>query len=188
MKLLFRGYNPILNGIPRHCCLLEDFHCFDYSSVKDVNLTYSYCVVATERGAFLGNFCKHHTDVACSKVLCKDETIVQVSVCNNRGILLNEKGELSKILPTDKNGFADLFLQPVTRFLHSDRDRIVKVACGAKISVALSKEGKLFRIPDEIPCDLKIKDIVGGREHCMILDERGTVYTFGTGRYTKTKI
>ncbi|KAF5288642.1 hypothetical protein FQA39_LY15337 [Lamprigera yunnana] len=59
---------------------------------------------------------------------------------------------------------------------------IVKVACGAKINVALTDDGKLLNLPHELQFqNFNLKDVVTGCEHCLLLDDLGKVYTFGCG-------
>lgn len=188
MKILFRGYNPIARTETRHCCISDDFQCFDYDLVKDVNLTYSFNVLVTERQVSIANFCGHSSDKLKLGDLNAEQGVVQVSGCGNKVVLLTETGELYKVICLNKNGEIVYNLQAVAKFLHSKGDKIVKIVCGAKINVALSQEGILFRIPEEICSDkIKAKDIVVGREHCVILSESGALYTFGSGRYFFTK-
>lgn len=183
MKLLFRGYNPFPGKRSRHLCLANDYRCFEHDFVKDVNLTYSYSVLVTDRSVFLANFCEHHPDELKSKVLDVGEGVFQASGCNNKVVLLNGSGELFRMVCLSRNEVIDYELQPIAKFVHAEGDKIVKIACGAKINVALTKQGKLFRFPDQIDVgEIKIKDIAAGREHCVVLDENGAVYTFGTGR------
>lgn len=183
MKVLFRGYNPISGNHPRHVCLSNSFQCFELDSVKDVNLTYSFAVLVSDSSVYLANFCEHYPGSWNSKVLDSDRGVIQASGSNNKVILLNDKGELIKIVCSSNEGTIDYALQQVTKFMNSEDDKIVKIACDAKINVALTKNGKLFRFPDEIDTrKIKIKDIAAGREHCVILDENGAVYTFGAGR------
>lgn len=183
MKVLFRGYNPLPGNSVRHLCLANNFRCFEQDFVKDVNLTYSYSVLVTDRSVFLANFCEHYPDGFKSRVLDAGEGVFQASGCNNKVVLLNEKGELFKVVCLSSTGVVDYELQPVAKFVHSEGDRIAKIACGARITVALTAQGKLFRFPDEIDVGrIKIKDIAVGREHCIVLDESGAVYTFGAGR------
>lgn len=183
MKLLFRGYNPLPGNSSRHLCLANDFRCFEQDFVKDVNLTYSYSVFVTDRSVFLANFCEHHPDALKSKVLDAGEGVFQASGCSNKVLLLSESGELFKVVCLSRNEVIDYELQQVPKFVHVEADKIVKIACGAKINVALTKQGKLFRFPDEIDVGaIRIKDIAAGREHCVVLDESGAVYTFGAGR------
>lgn len=162
----------------------DDFQCFDCDFVKDVNLTYSFNVLVSERNVSVANFCRHYPGELKLGVLNAGESVVQVSGCGNKVVLLTETGELLKVTCLDKNGEIEYNLQPAAKFLHCEGDKIVKIACGAKINVALSVEGKLFRIPEEIfKNKIKVKDIAVGREHCVILCESGAIYTFGSGRY-----
>lgn len=181
MKVLFRGYNPLPGSTPQHLCLANDFQCFDYDCVKDVNLTYSFTVLVIDCNVSLTSFCGHFSD--CSRILNANNSVIQASGCSNNVILLTRNGELLKVVCLSNNGIVDYTLQPVIQFVRLEDDKIVKIACGSRINVALSEQGRLFRFSEEINVgDIKIKDIVAGKEHCVVLAENGTVYTFGAGR------
>lgn len=183
MKVLFRGYNPIAEKPTQHVCISEEFQCYE-CDVKNVNLTYSFSVLLQNHSASFANFCKHYPNYENATPLTVDKNVIQTSGCNNNIILLTDKGDLFKIVCSSDEEKIQYSLQPINKFIYSEHDWIVKIACGPKINVALSKLGKLFRFPDEINIGkIKIKDIAAGREHCVILAENGSVYTFGAGRY-----
>lgn len=184
MKVFFRGYNPVSGDIGHHCCVCDSFRSFDYDCVKDVNLTYSFCVLVTERKVYITNFCEHYPEKQRSLDLCAEKNIVQASGCSNRVVLLSEDGELFKVVISNGNTNVRYSLEPITKLLHSTADKIVKIACNSRINIALSKEGRLFSIPNEIDRHgIDVADVAVGREHCVVLDKNGNVYTFGSGRY-----
>lgn len=110
-----------------------------------------------------------------------DFTIEQMSGCESRILFLGSKGQVFKYTCDDTNEAVEL-----PNFLtveNSSDDAIKQVACGQCLSVALSKEGKLFNIPNLLSFDAKdVVDIKTGREHCLVLDKDGNVFSFGQGR------
>ncbi|KAJ8960060.1 hypothetical protein NQ318_009502 [Aromia moschata] len=104
-----------------------------------------------------------------------------IKVCSNdeKIIILNDQGKLFKIELIDFNVVHEL-----PDFLCSEvsKAKIVNISCGSKLYVAYSNQGNIFNIPNKLTFEnVDIIDIKCGREHCLMLDKVGNVYTFGRG-------
>lgn len=60
--------------------------------------------------------------------------------------------------------------------------KIVKICCGEAIHVAVTAAGCAFSIPSPLPLTKhRVTAVACGIEHCLLLTDAGTVYSWGTG-------
>ncbi|XP_055588032.1 probable E3 ubiquitin-protein ligase HERC4 [Uranotaenia lowii] len=66
----------------------------------------------------------------------------------------------------------------------TERDRVTHVACGDRVSVAVSSSKTVFNIPNRtfrFPKHTRIAKVSVGLEHCLLLTGNGDVYSWGGG-------
>lgn len=176
MKVFFRGYSRTGS----HSNVLNNFNSFEYETDCDLNITYSYCLLL-EKGSVFYAHSLDELSKKCNKFPL-DKRIVSISGSNDPVVALSEDGDLFKLNLLGENKPS---VVSIPKLVH-DGGKIVKVASGSKITLAVSDEGNVFNIPVALNFRLKgITEIVAGREHCLILDGDGNVYSLGSGRYEK---
>ncbi|XP_018573093.1 ultraviolet-B receptor UVR8 [Anoplophora glabripennis] len=171
MKLLCNGFN-LYRQLGTTDLVLEKFtEIFGGYSVNDININHSFSVLKTD-----GSY----------KVICRNKQICLSSCgkiikmcCNDeRIILVNDKGKLFKI------DFANIDTPcDISNILNLPcNEQIVNVSCGSKLTIVYSDKGSLYNVPNKLVFNSEnIVDIQCGREHCLLLDKFGNVYTFGRG-------
>lgn len=173
MKVFCRGYSRTGS----HSNVLNNFTSFECETQFDLNITYSYCLLLEEGSVFYANSFDQLSKK--SNKFPLDKKIVSISGSNDPIVALAEDGDLYKLGLLEGNKPSVL---SIPQLLH-DEDKIVKVASCSKITVAVSREGSVFNVPVRLNFGLKgIKEVVAGREHCLILDSEGNVYSLGSGR------
>lgn len=172
MKVFFRGYAKTDAG----CRMVKSFENFDVDDDSEINITYSYALLLSEGEVYHARSFEelpHKND----RFLISD--IIQVSGDNDPVIALSDDSILYKL---SLNEAFESTVDAIPRFFPANTE-IVKIASGAKITVALSASGEIFNVPNRLNFKHRgIVDVVVGREHCILLDKRGNIYTFGSGR------
>lgn len=65
----------------------------------------------------------------------------------------------------------------------NSNEKVIKIACSAKETLAITNKNNLFLIPHKIGgISFDILDVIAGLEHWLLLDKSGNVYSFGRGR------
>lgn len=175
MKLYFTGYNPNLDN------KVECFTNLVYNGFGNLEFQYTYTLLLSSDNSVLNI---QRTQPQTIK-LPDNLRVKQVSCADTKFVIVTDCGSIYKY---------DLILQKLSQlpnFLSfSDTeagDKIVHIACGCAITVALSKFGKLFSSLNKLDFEHRnIVDVQVGNEHCLLLDGDGKVYSFGRGRYVTT--
>lgn len=179
MKVFFRGYNRTAT-IVSHADLIDNFESFECDNISEVNITYTLHLLLNEQVVYFGDsiseICQNGSKLPIT------EKVIRVSGTNNYIVLLCDSGKLLKAKVNDKNEIDVIPLPILLSNSNDENDKIVNIACGSKINVAISKLGKLFNIPVELKFRRTIVDVAVGKEHCILLDPAGRTYTFGSGR------
>lgn len=103
---------------------------------------------------------------------------MQISSNNDRLLVLSKGNKINKIDISDLDNVTQ-----IPNFVEEKYDSIEKVALGDKLTVFYTNTGKLYNFPNKLNfVSQQVVDIKTGREHCVILDLNGNVYTFGRGR------
>lgn len=180
MKVFFRGYNRTATTMS-HADLIDNFVTFECDNISGINITYNMHLLLSEQAVYLGDCCSE----MCRKCfqLPISEKIIRMSGTNNYIIVLCDSGKLLKARINDKIAIDVTPLPALLGNCNNESDKIVNIACSSKINIAVSKEGKIFNIPIELSfkCNT-IVDLAVGKEHCILLDQVGRTYTFGSGR------
>ncbi|KAJ8917839.1 hypothetical protein NQ315_010751 [Exocentrus adspersus] len=172
MKFLCNGFN-LYGQLASPGYLLEKFTPVfgGYTTVKDI------CVGHTFSALNLGKSCKIITNGTENDFGSSGEVI---KMCTNdvRLVFLDDNGKLIKINLEDIDNPSEIS----GMLLMDSNEKIVNISCSSKLAVAYSDKGSLFNIPHKLDfMNEYIIDIQCGKEHCLLLDEHGNVYTFGRG-------
>ncbi|XP_058454526.1 E3 ubiquitin-protein ligase HERC2 [Malaya genurostris] len=110
--------------------------------------------------------------------------IVKLSASTWHCLVLLENGDLFKYDINQHRSRRLDFLTVENRAESTDPDRIVHIACGDCLSVASTRGGEVFTIPNKtftFPRHVRIVKLVAGLEHCLLLTGNGDVYSWGGG-------
>lgn len=173
MKVFGNGFNLYGQLIkPRN--LVEDFDViYESEVIKNFGINYSFSYFITEDSLLVFPKTKKGIIIDTAK-------IVKIVSNDERMIILHDDGRLFKL-----NCNEEFTINNVPKLWDAelDCDKIVNVSCGSKIDVFYSKKGKLFTTARELKFEKdNVVQIECGREHCLLLDKTGNVYSFGRGR------
>ena len=138
------------------------------------------------------------------KLIDIEVTALHSTICFKNKIRINGKiyefsGKISKISSNNKfclilleNGdiFQHSFVEKSSKKLNfvnvegSNNGNVKQIACNEAFSVAVTDKGVIYNIPNktfEFPKHVRVKKIVCGFEHCLLLTTNGDVYSWGTG-------
>lgn len=175
MKVFAIGFN-LYGQLLKPACLLKKFEIiFESEVIQNFVINYSYsCFHLKDSIEIFSNTKKSvpFTMADITKVASNDERI----------IVLTSVGKMLKLDYEDE--YPEFKDMPHLLDVDHINDRIVDVSCGSKLTVFVSQERKLLTMANQLHFDKKdIVQIHCGREHCILLDKSGNVYTFGRGRY-----
>lgn len=172
MKLFANGFN-VYKQLGELEAILKKFTiCFESEVINCFFINHSYSLLQNEQDVVI----YPRKD---QQLLYGNKGIMKIASNNVRVLILDESGRLLKF---DLSNFKVPSIIPNLLGLE-EFEQIVNISCGSKITVAYTNEGKLFNIPEKL--NFKNKDIIDlqcGREHCLLLDNKGNVYSFGRGR------
>ncbi|XP_022902457.2 RCC1 domain-containing protein 1 isoform X1 [Onthophagus taurus] len=176
MRVKYAGFN-LFGLISQNQSLIKSFTEFKYDSLKTLHLTHTFGIVQNdELKMFLYGYFdeKTHQNVEIKTGLGK--VVKKVSVYDNKMTILFECGGVYNV-----NIDGDLSLNKISVNIDED-DCIVDISAGPDFIIGITKNGFVYDIPNKL--DFVNKEIVQvetGREHCILLDKTGNVYTFGSG-------
>lgn len=174
MRVFCNGFNLYgqLGSERKH--LLENFLETNFNNqktIKDIIVNQTYSIVQFEDNEIVFNGAND-----CRKLPFKN--VMQISSNNDRLLVLSKGNKINKIDISDLDNVTQ-----IPNFVEEKYDSIEKVALGDKLTVFYTNTGKLYNFPNKLNfVSQQVVDIKTGREHCVILDLNGNVYTFGRGR------
>ena len=183
MKVYYAGFNLYGQLTADADSLVRKFIDFHYESLRDVILNHTNSILMYEKALYINGA---HGELTHQLVKVEDDETSsgKVSCSDDKMFLLKDDGELLKL--DFDSGTAKL--ERVPNFLVVENsspggDSIVNVSCGRKITVTVSKFGKVFNGFNKLKFgEHDISQVATGREHCLLLDADGSVYSFGNGR------
>lgn len=181
MRVFCSGFNLYGQFLNCNDVTLKTFIDWQYDESTSLELSHTFLITWDTNEIILYGAKKGETHKI-QKLLCNTK-ILDIACAENRVLFLNNNFELYKINIKDDNEITPVILQN-KRFEEEQKEKIIKISCGNKINVAVTQCGKVYNLPNEL--DFKndnIIDISCGCEHCLILDSKGCVYSFGRGRY-----
>ncbi|XP_034256018.1 RCC1 domain-containing protein 1 isoform X2 [Thrips palmi] len=154
-------------------------------SIESVSCSWSVLSVATRKSLSMTGFVGNQHGVSKQITLGDGSNAVHVSSCLNHSLIVNDKGKCFDYnLETDT-------LRPLPKFTSAEYtdeeadtldDTIVRVSCSDYSNLALTKSGKVFTIPSPISLPkLVVTNVSCGNEHCLLVTQCGSVFTWGNG-------
>ncbi|CAH1170552.1 unnamed protein product [Phaedon cochleariae] len=147
---------------------------FEFEVIRKMCINYCFSVILTSDDCLI---CwKNEMHLVPRK---SGETILHVTSNDERIISLSETGKLAK---SDLDKLCDFKEMMSILSCESAEEKIINVSSCSKLTVAYSNKGAIFNIPNRLHfINPHIVDVKCGREHCLLLDQFGTVYSFGRG-------
>nr|CAI5850903.1 unnamed protein product [Callosobruchus analis] len=103
--------------------------------------------------------------------------ILNICCTNDRLLILGKCNKVHKLDFQDLTGDVAILKE-----IPMGANNIKNIACGLKLIVFYTTTGNLFNTFEKLQFEShRIIDLKCGRDHCLILDNNGTVYTFGRG-------
>jgi alpha-tubulin suppressor-like RCC1 family protein len=167
MKVFYNGFN-LHRQFPSSENLVESFIDHVYQDLGNIEVSYHNAVLLVANVLVLRG--------AKNETLPIQGKITQISCNEDKVLVLLDNGELLKI--TD-------CVTKVPKLMDLDcDDYITRISCGSKLTTALTKKGVVYNVPNKLDFDgREIVDMKTGREHCLLLDKTGNVFSFGRGRW-----
>lgn len=173
MKVFANGFN-LYGQLNQSTRLVADFIVvFESEVIKNFGINQFYSYFHTTDSFLLFPASNKSNTVNAAEIL-------KVASNDDRIVILYRNGMVCKL------DYNELILNRVPFLFNTEEseDRIIEVSLGSKMSIFCSKNGKLFTIASIMKFESKnIIQIECGKEHCLLLDEAGNVYSFGRGRY-----
>lgn len=172
MKVFSNGFN-LYGQLIKPNELIENFSVlFESEVIKNFEINHSFSFMHTHD--LVINYRKTNQTIPLHsmkirKIISNDERI----------IILCENGDCLK-LDCDE----EFTIKMLVNLLNDgSTDKITNVSCGSKMTVFYSEMGKVFTLANPLKFEkMDIIQIECGREHCLLLDQTGNIYSFGRGR------
>ncbi|ENN70344.1 hypothetical protein YQE_12852, partial [Dendroctonus ponderosae] len=170
MRILCKGFN-LYNQLncPAKCPTVGEFQLTGNCSPGDhFSIAHTYSVLASD------TVLKLHCNLVKTQQLDLCNTkISRVTVGDDKLLVLAEDGQLLKV------SLKDWSPAPLPKFI-GNQDRVKCISSTSKLFMAYSENGLLYTIPEQVDfVNRNIVDMQCGREHCLLLDTDGNVYSFG---------
>ncbi|KAF5296640.1 hypothetical protein FQR65_LT10180 [Abscondita terminalis] len=166
MRVFCSGFNLYGQFINCPTYVVDNFVDYTYD-VTHFEPSQTFNVVTTSDGVYFHGSKCNKTHQVHKLVDDYTLTIKQIKCVDNKILMLLDNGDLFKIDRDTKE------LVHVTK-------NIKKISLGVTINVAVTNDGRLLNLPHQLEYEGGlIKKVACGREHCLILDELGKVYSFG---------
>lgn len=182
MKAKYAGFNLYGQCMPSKQPIVDGFEDVDFNDASDVLFTHTRTILRIGNGLYIGE--SHEEGITCLvKVsLAEGTEIVGLSANDEAVTVLNQEGNLLKV------NLYNYEVNTVPNFLNvedrDETDRLSKIACGSNLTVGVTAHGNVFNGPNRLDfVGQNIVDVCVGREHCLLLENSGDVYSFGRGRY-----
>lgn len=173
MRIYSNGFN-LYGQLIKPNSLIHDFDViFESEVIKNFGINHSFSYFHTDDSFLL--YPKINRDI-----FIETKKIGEVASNDERIIILYDDGNL-----VQSNYNEEFTIQNVPRIWDNEEtnDKIISVSCGSKINVIYTEQKRLGSITSHLK--FQNDDIVQmkcGREHCILLDKTGNVYSFGRGR------
>lgn len=207
MKLYCCGFNGFGQVTPSKQIDNTSYTLFPLKNISDVSFSWNYMVVLSGSDIFVSGFVEDQANVHKKLILGDDDRAIQVSCSSSRTLILTDKGycwqytssngslkKLSKFTQVETDGSLsdeenELILKhsksghgELSSLNNELNQKIIKICCGEVINVAVTASGRAFSIPSPLPLSkLCVTAVACGIEHCLLLTDAGTVYSWGTG-------
>ncbi|XP_066141893.1 E3 ISG15--protein ligase HERC5 isoform X2 [Euwallacea fornicatus] len=176
MRILCKGfnlYNQLHQGNNFKRIVEEFVTIFEEPHIEHFLLGHTMTVIVTDnKGTINCENCNKRENL----ILPNSSQIAKVTLSTSNLLILSSTGDLFK---TSLNAWE---LVKVPNFIVDTNDKIKIITARDKLNVAYSAKGYVYSIPEKLHfCNKNIVDLQAGREHCILLDKQGNVYSFGAG-------
>ncbi|XP_066253044.1 RCC1 domain-containing protein 1 [Euwallacea similis] len=176
MRILCKGfnlYNQLHQGKNLQGIVEEFVTIYEEPHIEHFLLGHTMTVIVTDnKGSINCENCNRRENL----ILPNSSQIAKVTLSTTNLLTLSSTGDLFK---TSLN---DWQLVKVPNFIVDTNDQIKIITARDKLNVAYSAKGYIYSIPEKLNfCNKNIVDLQAGREHCILLDRQGNVYSFGAG-------
>lgn len=155
-------------------------------SIESVSCSWSVLSIATNKSLIMTGFLGNEHGVSQQITLGNDSKAVNVSSCLHHSLIVSDQGKCYDY------SFETKTLRPLTNFISAEYndeeassdedDPILRVSCSDYSNLALSKSGRVFTIPSPIALpELVVTNVSCGNEHCLLVTQFGSVFTWGSG-------
>ncbi|XP_067632621.1 probable E3 ubiquitin-protein ligase HERC3 isoform X2 [Eurosta solidaginis] len=155
--------------------------------------SWSYTAYATDNLLLLRGFLSSTPNSA--TYIQTPVKITQLSTCDRFCLVLCENGKLHKIRPEISAKLEEVKFDVEVQSLpqkrsifgetkQSDCFRIVQIACGANITVAVSATNAVYNASSKVyqfPKHYRVRQLQCGFEHALLLTTNGDIYSWGNG-------
>lgn len=173
MRVFANGFN-LYGQLIKPNCLIQDFDViFKSEVIKNFGINHSFSYFHT-KDSFLV-YPKINKELILDIV-----AILKVASNDERIIILYYDGILIKC-----DCHEEFTTKNVQRMWENEvmNDKIINVSCGSKINVFYTENGRIGSMANRLKFQKDdIVQMTCGREHCLLLDKTGNVYSFGRGR------
>lgn len=172
MRILCKGFNLYDQLNDSRECVDKFNAAFVLEQTHQFVLGHTFAVLVCNNKVIV--YCKLAKE-DCVK-LPDDVQIADIVICDNNILILSDSGEIFRV-----NVDEDWKVNKVSHFTDCD-DKVKFISSRCKLNVAYTQKGYLYTIPLKLNfMNQSLVDVQTGREHCILLDDSGKVYTFGAG-------
>ncbi|XP_067008028.2 uncharacterized protein [Anabrus simplex] len=193
----FNGFGQLGTSSP-----CSDFTWFQFQNVTDVMFSFSSAVIFSGDGVLISGLVGEKDNQLRKLEPPGKGKFLQASCSSRQVLFVTVEGECWQYLPRTESWKKLPDFSTVENEEVGPRDdslpkntsdygvlefkkvpnQIIKVSCGDVLSIALDAFGRVYSIPSPLDLDrVKVVDVACGFEHCVLLDEAGVVYTWGSG-------
>lgn len=186
MKVKYTGFN--LYGQCSRCeqLIIERFYDYDQNDLCDLELLHTATISKLTDEIVIEGGMRDQTHQKCSVESIDSKKIIGMSGTEKRMLFLDDQGTFYRLNLEEPENIVALPDFTKVESCCKNSDKIILFSSGAKLTVALTSNGNLFNAPNLLHFEGKencIVNICTGKEHCLLLDSKGNVYSFGMGRY-----
>ncbi|CAG9859344.1 unnamed protein product [Phyllotreta striolata] len=170
MKLYCNGFNlfrqlnintPVLQGFSK---------AFEFEVIKQVCINHSYTVIITNTDCLV-----FYKEGICNINSVVEKKLVLLASNDDELIFTDDSGILYSSCLSNFSNIKTLFSSELG-------NSIINIASGSKLIVAYFSDGSIYKLPQKLSFRSNdVVDIKCGKEHCLLLDKTGNVYSFGKG-------
>lgn len=167
MKVYYRGFN-LYQQFSKEEKLVEKFIDCKIEGVTQIEVSYFYVVMLVADDTLLLKGARNFE-------YKMEEKVLKITSNEDRVLAILSNGDIVKIMDS---------VSKLPKLPELDSNHKIKlISSGSKLAIAVSENGQIYNIPNKLKYVNKfIIDIKTGREHCLLLDAKGSTYSFGRGR------
>ncbi|KAL1491001.1 hypothetical protein ABEB36_011663 [Hypothenemus hampei] len=169
MRIFCMGFNLYGQLNDKKPCL-EGFHIWYDSSIENIYLGHTFSVAKAK------NILKIYCNLSENPHFEFSVNVKQIAINEKNILVLLTNGQLVKI------SVAEWTTKLLPKFTE-EKDEPKLISCNCKLNLVLTTKGLLYSVPEQVAdfINSNVIDIKTGKEHALLLDTSGNVYTMGCG-------